>query len=77
MISPIMIWDFENRHLEAAELLGADVSRAKREDAGRILADVLREYMHTLKIPDGLSCMGYTSADIPELVQGTIPQVML
>ena len=36
-----------DRHLEAAQLLGRDTSRARREDAGLILADVMREVIST------------------------------
>ena len=63
-----------NRHLEAAEALGADVARAGAEDAGSILADRLTWYMQRLGVPNGLSAIGYTSADIPALVEGTLPQ---
>jgi len=62
------------RHLEAAELLGADVSRAKPADAGDILADRLITFMQRLHIPNGLSAVGYTPDDIPALVEGTLPQ---
>ncbi len=62
------------RHLQAAEFLGVDVSRAKLADAGNILADQLIKYMQRLKIPNGLSAVGYTRDDIPALVEGTLPQ---
>ena len=62
------------RHLQAAEILGAKVDRAKREDAGRILADQLVKLMHDLKVPNGLRELGYQSADVPALVEGTLPQ---
>ena len=62
------------RHLQAAELLGADITRAHSEDAGRILSDHIIGLMQDLKIPNGLSALGYTSADIPALVAGTLPQ---
>jgi len=63
-----------DRHLKAAEVLGADVTRAKAADAGQILADQLRKLMQDLRMPNGLGELGYTSADIPALVQGTLPQ---
>lgn len=62
------------RHLKAAELLGADVSRCHLSDAGRILADTIREYMKDMDIPDGLTSLGYSFSDIPALVTGTLPQ---
>lgn len=62
------------RHLQAAELLGADISNAKNDDAGKILSDVLIQLMYDLKLPNGLAGVGYTTSDIPALVQGTLPQ---
>jgi hydroxyacid-oxoacid transhydrogenase len=62
------------RHLEAAKLLGADVTTSKREDAGLILADVIRKYMHELKVENGLNELGFSSGDIENLVEGTLPQ---
>ena len=62
------------RHLEAAGFLGADVARAKPADAGDILADQLITLMQRLKVPNGLSAVGYTKDDIPALVEGTLPQ---
>ena len=65
------------RHLLAAEALGADISRAKPEDAGRVVADVVIGFMKRLRMPNGLAAIGYTSADIPALVEGTLPQQRL
>jgi hydroxyacid-oxoacid transhydrogenase len=62
------------RHLQAAEFLGADVSRAKLADAGDILADELIRLMQRLHVPNGLSAIGYNRDDIPALVEGTLPQ---
>jgi hydroxyacid-oxoacid transhydrogenase len=62
------------RHLHVAEALGADVLRARAEDAGKILADRITWYMQRLKMPNGLRAIGYSSADIPALVEGTLPQ---
>ena len=62
------------RHLQAAEALGADISAAKLEDAGIIVADQIIEFMKRLGIPNGLSAIGYTVDDIPQLVEGALPQ---
>jgi hydroxyacid-oxoacid transhydrogenase len=62
------------RHLRAAEILGARVDRARSEDAGKILSDQVIELMHDLAVPNGLKALGYQSADIPALVEGTLPQ---
>jgi hydroxyacid-oxoacid transhydrogenase len=62
------------RHLRAAQALGADVSDARPEDAGAILADVVIAFMRRLHMPNGLAAVGYSEADIPALVQGTLPQ---
>jgi len=62
------------RHLECAEILGADISRVKREDAGLVISDALKKVMYDLQIPNGLEALGYTKADIPGLVTGTLPQ---
>ena len=62
------------RHLQAAEALGAGVAGAKEEDAGRILADRIVWFMDRLGVPNGLKAVGYTSSDIPKLVESTLPQ---
>src|SRR5205823_3843307 len=62
------------RHLDAAAALGANVSGVRAEDGGRVLADRIAWFMERLQVPNGLAAIGYTSADIPALVEGTLPQ---
>ncbi len=62
------------RHLQAAEALGASVSGVAEADAGRVLADRITWFMQRLQVPNGLSAVGYSTADIPALVEGTLPQ---
>ncbi len=64
------------RHLKIATMMGANVSDNKDaiHMAGDYLADQIIELMRELNIPNGLSAVGYTSEDIPALVDGTLPQ---
>src|ERR1043166_1140773 len=62
------------RHLHAAAALGANVAHARPDDAGRILADRITWFMQRLGVPNGLRAIGYSSSDIPALVEGTLPQ---
>ena len=63
-----------DRHLKAAEVLGADVRGATTADAGRVLVDRIIEFMRELDMPNGLGALGYGTEHIPELVAGTLPQ---
>jgi hydroxyacid-oxoacid transhydrogenase len=62
------------RHLEAAAALGATIVGSQPDDAGKILADRITWYMQRLRVPNGLRAVGYSSADVPALVAGTVPQ---
>ncbi|HUG70767.1 MAG TPA: hydroxyacid-oxoacid transhydrogenase [Pirellulaceae bacterium] len=62
------------RHLTAAKALGADIRDVDADDAGTILADRVTYFMRALAMPNGLAAVGYTVADIPALVAGTLPQ---
>ena len=65
------------RHLAAARALGADISDVDPLDghqAGRILADRVLHFMQTLGMPNGLAAVGYNDSDLPDLVEGTLPQ---
>ncbi|MEJ7600946.1 MAG: hydroxyacid-oxoacid transhydrogenase [Kofleriaceae bacterium] len=65
------------RHLEAAGLLGADLAGATDADAGERLASAIIALMRAIEIPNGVAGVGYTRADIPDLVAGTLPQQRL
>lgn len=63
------------RHLAAAEVFGVDVSNIRVEDAGKVLSNALKEFLYKLgDQPMGIKELGYTRADIQQLVEGTIPQ---
>lgn len=59
------------------KITGVDITNKKKEDAGPILGDRLRLIMQDLEVPDGLTSLGYTKDDIPNLVKGTMPQVQI
>jgi len=62
------------RHLEAARALGVDTSKCNARDAGRILSERITWFMERLRVPNGLKALGYSTSDIPALVEGTLPQ---
>ena len=69
-----------DRHLRAAKALGAgagagvNVADAAPESAGDVLAERIIHFMRCVEMPNGLGAVGYTPADIPALVEGTLPQ---
>ncbi len=64
-----------DRHFKAAEVFGADLSKIRKgESAGPLLADQLTKFLSDLGVPSGIGALGYTKADIPALVKGTLPQ---
>lgn len=62
------------RHLLGAQLMGVDISDVGEEDAGEVLAGAIIDLMKQTGVPNGLSAIGFTEADIPALVEGTLPQ---
>jgi hydroxyacid-oxoacid transhydrogenase len=62
------------RHLRAARALGADIRGAAPSEAGEVLRERVVHFMRTLDMPNGLAAVGYGPADIPALVEGTLPQ---
>ncbi|XP_068626953.1 probable hydroxyacid-oxoacid transhydrogenase, mitochondrial isoform X1 [Battus philenor] len=63
-----------DKHLEAAGILGANISGKKQEDAGRVLSEIILKYMDKMNVENGLSAIGYSVEDIPQLVKGALPQ---
>ena len=65
------------RHLQGAEAMGADISGAKPEDAGNLLADRIIDMMKATGIPNGLNGVGYSEEDLDKLVDKAWPQQRL
>jgi hydroxyacid-oxoacid transhydrogenase len=65
------------RHLEAAALLGGDVRGASPNDAGAVLSKTLDRLLKETGMPSCLSALGYRTADVADLVAGTLPQKRL
>jgi hydroxyacid-oxoacid transhydrogenase len=65
------------RHLRAAAALGADVRDVSPVDAGDALAERVLHFMRIADQPMGIAAFGYTDADIPRLVDGTLVQARL
>ena len=62
------------RHLEAAGLMGVEVSDDDLDRAGDILADAVIDLMRKTNMPNGLGAIGFGDADVERLVEGTLPQ---
>ncbi len=62
------------RHMAAAVALGAETRGVREEEAGELLADTMIGYFKRFNVPNGLKDVGFTEADIPKLVEGTLPQ---
>ena len=63
------------RHLRAAELMEPRAEKVNdpREQLPSVLVDLMRE----IGIPNGIGGVGYTEADVPDLVPGTMKQQRL
>lgn len=61
-------------HIECAGFMGADISNVSENEAGELLANTIIDLMQKTGMPNGLSAVGYTEADIDKLVEGTLPQ---
>jgi alcohol dehydrogenase class IV len=58
------------RHARVAELMGVQTSGLSATEAAQKLPDALIQLLRDLDCPNGLSELGYTEADIPEMVEG-------
>jgi len=65
------------RHLEIAQLLGADTWEAGEEDAGEVLAGHIIQMMRDAEMPSGIGALGYGEDDIAGLAEGAWAQQRL
>ena len=63
------------RHLRAAELLAPGAVRPSRDP--EFLPSVLIDLLRDIDIPNGIAAVGFGTADVPELVEGTMKQQRL
>jgi len=65
------------RHLRAAELLGVPVAELTETERREALPRALVSLMREVGIPSGLGAIGYSEADVPALIEGTMKQPRL
>ncbi len=65
------------RHLRAAQLLGADVSGLSSAEMPEVLSRALLSLMRDTGVANGLSALGYGTEDVPALIDGTLKQQRL
>jgi hydroxyacid-oxoacid transhydrogenase len=54
--------------------MGVDVSAARPEEAGELLAGAIIKLMQQTGMPNGLRAVGFGPEDVEQLVAGTLPQ---
>ena len=52
-------------------------SGSSAEAAGHALREAFVAFMQSIRMPNGLQAVGYSSSDIPSLVEGTLKQKRL
>ncbi len=62
------------RHLRAAQLLGANVNGLTTAEMPEVLPRTLLSLMRDTAIPNGLDALGYGEADVPALIDGMLKQ---
>jgi hydroxyacid-oxoacid transhydrogenase len=65
------------RHKLVAEWLGVRAQSSSAEASGKRLREAFILFMKSIGLPNGLRAVGYTSADIPALAEGTMKQKRL
>lgn len=73
-------WTFPTspeRHVRAAQLLGANVTTLTDDEAREVLPNMLLSLMRDTGIPNGLSALGFGAADVPQIVEGALKQQRL
>ncbi|WP_052889278.1 hydroxyacid-oxoacid transhydrogenase [Thermogemmatispora carboxidivorans] len=65
------------RHLRAAQLLGAQVSGLNEAQRREILPQTLLTLMRDTGVPSNLGALGYTGEEVPALVEGALKQQRL
>jgi hydroxyacid-oxoacid transhydrogenase len=65
------------RHLHAAQLLGANVNGLTSAEMPELLPRTLLSLMRDTGISNGLAAMGYGESDVPALIDGTLKQTRL
>ena len=65
------------RHWEAADAMGANLTDKNIEDGGEILADQIISMMRETGIPNGLSGVGYSMSDLDALTDRSFAQKRL
>ncbi len=65
------------RHLRAAELIGASVTNLGEAERREALPRALIALMRDIGIPNGLTAIGYGERDVPALIEGTLRQPRL
>jgi len=66
-----------DRHVRAAELLGADRLERRPDDRRDLLPLVLTDLMRDIGIPNGIGAVGYGEGDVDALVEGALKQQRL
>ena len=69
------IWP--EKHAYGTQLLGLKKKDMSVKEAAMALSDEVIALMKDIGFPNGLSEMGFTEADIPQIVEGTLKQQRL